>query len=135
MPNFLPCAQSPVSYAPPTHFLGLQSKDSVRVSDPVMRCCVSGDVRQETLIHDGGDVVRMVSDKVGAVTKCLSQALPMDQSSSYESWRLCRGILHPTGTTTVLGMHMHITDVKRHSLTNDMLNRVSAGRGNNTSVK
>lgn len=77
----LPCAQSPVSYAPPTHFLGLQSKDSVRVSDPVMRCCVSGDVRQETLIHDGGDLVRMVSDEVGAVTKCSSQWISLRPTS------------------------------------------------------
>lgn len=105
---------------------GLQSKDSVRVSNPVMPCCVRGDARQETLIHDRG-VARMASwwvGSVGAVTKCSSQALPMDHPSSYESWRPDRGILRPA-SATIAALHMHISVVKRHSLTNKMLNRVS----------
>lgn len=121
------CPVSRVSYAPPTHSLGVQSKGSVRESHPVMRCCVRGDVRQEMLIHDGG-AARTVSDEVGAVTKCSSQALLMDQPLSYKPWRLSGGNLHPTDTTTVPCMHMHITDEKRHSLTNNTLNRVSAAR-------
>lgn len=58
------CPVSRVSYAPPPHSLVYcKSKDSVRVSSPVMQCCVSGDVRQEALIHDGC-VVRMASDEL-----------------------------------------------------------------------
>lgn len=81
----------------------------------VVQCCASGAVRQEALIH-GRCVVGLGSEEL--LLQALSQNVHLKSSrwislrpDSYETRK--RNPLSPP----CLGMHMHITDVNRHSLT------------------